>query len=91
MSLEGSVVYFNPRGEAKFLTEHLIPEVIKIVKHEPMFASKHRKIYDGPTDFSTKKRIIRKKKNDDQKPLHLEVLNAQKIQISWATREIFHS
>lgn len=65
VSLTGWVVYFDPRGEVKFLTEHLIPTVRKIVKHEPTFASKCQKTYNGPTNFSTEKRTIRKKKNDD--------------------------
>ena len=65
VSLAGWVVYFDPRGEAKCLTECLMPAARQIVSHEPMFAFKFRKIYNGPTDFSTEKRTIRKKKNYD--------------------------
>ena len=56
VSLAGWVVFFDPRGDAKLLTEHLVPTVKTIVKFEPIFAFTSRRIFNGSTDnFAAKK------------------------------------
>ena len=61
-SIVGWVVFFDPCGDATILTEHPVHTVKTIVKFEPIFAFKWRKIYNDSTGKSTAKNNYQKEK-----------------------------
>ena len=52
------VVYFDPRGDAKTLTKHLVPSVKTIVKLNPVIAFKVGRIFNDTTETTKKKKLL---------------------------------
>ena len=93
-SLAGWIVYFDPRNNPNDLVMFLTDQIKKLIKVEPIFAFRSKKVFNGNSASPAPKRSIIKKKNDTEgfhKAFHVETLNDQKAAIVSALRKIFAS
>ena len=92
-SIAGWIVYFDNHYNPKDLKIFLHKPIKKIIKYNPVFAFRGKKVFNRyQKDTKPIKSAIRKKKQEDlEKALHLEVLNNHKRDKVSVLKKIFDS
>jgi len=89
------IIYFDPRYNLKDLAIFLSDSIKKIVKFNPIFTFRAKRVYNSSNKSETKpkKSLIKKKKKKEEllKAFYIEDLNKHKGEVVSALKKIFES